>query len=56
VGEWAVVKGNDPDYNGQKLRYYLIQGAVRTGPFLYPNREWGYGIVNIYDAFLTLRR
>lgn len=56
VGEWAIVKGNDPYYNGQKLRYYLIQGAERTGAFQYPNREWGYGMVNIYNAFLSLRR
>lgn len=56
AGEWAIVKGNDPYYNGQKLRYYLIQGAVRTGAYVYPNREWGYGIVNIYNAFLSLRR
>lgn len=56
VGEWAIVKGNDPDFNGQKLRIYLIQGAVRTGAYSYPNREWGYGIVNIFNAFLSLRR
>ncbi|MBQ9156543.1 MAG: S8 family peptidase [Eubacterium sp.] len=55
MGEWAVVNGNDPDYNGQKLRSYLIQGAVRSGAYSYPNREWGYGIANIYNAFLALR-
>ena len=54
--EWAFVRGNDLSLNGQSMRFHLIQGASRTGPYEYPNREWGYGIVNIYDAFLSLRR
>lgn len=54
--EWALVEGNDLSLNGQNMRFYLIQGADRPGPFTYPNREWGYGMVNVYDAFLSLRR
>ena len=53
--EWAIVLKNEPEMNGQSLRYHLVQGAVRNQPYSYPNREWGYGIVNAYDAFLTLR-
>lgn len=53
--EWAIVLKNEPEMNGQSLRYHLVQGAVRNQPYSYPNREWGYGIVNIYDAFLSLR-
>ena len=53
--EWAIVKGNNLSLNGQNMRFYLIQGAVRSGAYDYPNREWGYGIVNIYDAFLSMR-
>jgi hypothetical protein len=54
--EWAIVKGNDLFLNGQSMRFHLIQGATRPGAYEYPNREWGYGIVNIYDAFLSFRR
>lgn len=53
--EWAFTRGNDPTLNGQNMRFYLIQGAVRSGAYFYPNREWGYGIANIYDAFLAMR-
>lgn len=53
--EWAIVLGNEPEMNGQSLRYHLVQGAVRNQPYSYPNREWGYGIVNAYDAFLAMR-
>lgn len=54
--EWAIVQGNDLSLNGQNMRFYLIQGADRPGAYDYPNREWGYGMVNIYDAFLSMRR
>lgn len=54
--EWAIVKGNDLSLNGQNMRFYLIQGAERSGAYAYPNREWGYGIVNLYDAFLSMRQ
>ena len=54
--EWALVRGNEPSFNGQSMRFYLIQGASRPGAYEYPNREWGYGIVNVYDAFLVMRQ
>lgn len=54
--EWAFVNQNDIALNGQNMRFYLIQGAVRPGAGSYPNRDWGYGIVNAYEAFLSLRR
>lgn len=54
--EWAIVKENNLSLNGQNMRFYLIQGASRTGAYAYPNREWGYGIVNLYDAFLSMRQ
>lgn len=53
--EWAFVDGYDTFMNGQNLRTYLIQGAEKTGPYEYPNREWGYGKVNAYDTFLVMR-
>ena len=53
--EWAFVAGYDPFMNGQNMRTYLIQGAVKDGPYEYPNREWGYGKINIYDTLLGQR-
>ena len=55
IQEWAFVRFNDSTMTSQKMRFYLIQGAMRPGAFAYPNRDWGYGIVNIYDAFLAMR-
>lgn len=48
--------------NGNQIRHYLIRGAVRPGAFgglldirSYPNPEWGYGLLNIYNTFESLR-
>ena len=54
--EWAFTKFNDLSLNGQNMRYYLTQGAVQSKGYTYPNRFWGYGMVNLYDAFLSMRR
>ena len=53
--EWAFIAGYDLFMNGQNMRTYLIQGAVKDGPYDYPNREWGYGKVNIYNTLLEQR-
>lgn len=53
--EWAFIAGYDPFMNGQNMRAYLIQGAVKDGPYEYPNREWGYGKVNLYNTLLGQR-
>lgn len=53
--EWAFIEGYDPFMNGQNMRTYLIQGAVKDGPYEYPNREWGYGKINIYNTLLGQR-
>lgn len=53
--EWALLEQNDVSLNGTGLKKLLIKGARRdTKP--YPNREWGYGILDIYNVFESLRR
>lgn len=37
------------------IRTLLIKGATRTPNTEYPNREWGYGALNIYKSFESLR-
>ena len=52
---WGIVKGNDPYMNSAAIKTYLIRGADRTPSLTYPNREFGYGTLNLYQAFLNLR-
>lgn len=57
--QWAVVEGNQPLAENRELRSYLIRGATRpaaaNGGFTaYPNREEGFGQLNISGTFDVL--
>lgn len=54
VMEWAIVQDNDPFLNSNGTRQYLIIGA-RERDIVYPNREWGYGEIDIFAVFERLR-
>ena len=40
--EWGIVKGNDSDMFGEKVKAYLIRGATRTGG-IWPDSARGWG-------------
>ena len=60
--EWSYGRKMIRNINGNQIRGYLIRGAVRPGSSgglleirQYPNPEWGYGLLNIYNTFESLR-
>lgn len=53
--EWAIVRGNQPEMNTQDMKVFLLRGARRDIEEQYPNRDWGYGIIDIYNVFDILR-
>ena len=52
--EWAIIRGNEPYFSGNSVKNYLRRGAVRDEDMQYPNREWGYGKVDLYHTFELL--
>lgn len=52
--EWGLNRPIPVFFSGNEVRIYLIRGAVRNPDLVYPNREWGYGTMNIYETFLSL--
>lgn len=52
---WGILERNDPYMNSSSVKTYLIRGADRNPNRTYPNREFGYGTLNLYQAFLRLR-
>lgn len=52
---WGIVNENDMQLRGSDIKSYLIRGAERSQDIRYPSREWGYGTLNIYEAFERLR-
>ena len=53
--EWGTVRGNDPGMDSGVIKNYLIRGARRRQNVVYPNRDWGYGILDILNVFETMR-
>jgi len=52
--QWAVVEGNNTVVESREIKNYFVRGASRTADTVYPNREWGYGRLNIIGAFDAL--
>ena len=52
---WGILERNDPFMNTSAIKTYLIRGAKRNPALTYPNREFGYGTLDLYQAFLRLR-
>lgn len=53
--EWGIVRGNIKYMNGSDVKNLLIRGAKRDLTKTYPNREWGYGMLDVFGAFENLR-
>ena len=54
--QWSVIEGNNRLAESREIRSYFIRGAVRTQGLNYPNREWGYGRLNLEETFNALLR
>lgn len=52
---WAVLGDNLRSINTLIAKSILIRGADRKPGLTYPNREWGYGTLNLYQSFLAMR-
>lgn len=52
--EWGVVKGNDRTINSIKARSILAYSGKRQSNEEYPNKESGYGLLDILEGFKIL--
>lgn len=53
--EWGIVHGNVVSMDGSFIRTLLISGCERDEGVLYPNNKWGYGRLNLYNTFSTIK-
>ncbi|MDE6641083.1 MAG: S8 family peptidase [Acetatifactor sp.] len=49
--QWAVVEGNNIFVESREIKNYFVRGATRSYDVNYPNREWGYGQLNLQGTF-----
>ena len=52
--QWAVVQQRRFYAETRELKSYLIRGAARSPELSYPNREWGYGRLDLEGVFEAL--
>ena len=53
--EWGIVENNYPNLDTIGIKKFLIRGAQRNSRLVYPNRDWGYGIIDVYNAYNIFR-
>lgn len=53
--EWGLVKGKLIYMDTIEVKQFFIRGVNRNAGVNYPNKEWGYGMIDIYRTFDSLR-
>lgn len=53
--EWGYVRNNLFGISTIEIKKLLIRGGRRDSDIVYPNRDWGYGILDIFNVFDSLR-
>ena len=52
--QWGLQQTPPVYFTTRELKLYLIRGARRESDLSYPNKEWGYGILDLYNTFLSM--
>ena len=51
------LRQKEPRYfTAEELKSLFLRGTVRSNIYTYPNREWGYGTMNVYETFESFLR
>ncbi|GFP78067.1 hypothetical protein bsdtw1_04260 [Clostridium fungisolvens] len=53
--QWGVVEKNDPTMYASNIKTYLYRGATKREGDVYPNPQWGYGMLNMKGVFDNIR-
>ena len=55
IMEWGLVKRNQIFMSSADIKNMLIRGTAKPENRTCPNREWGYGTLDVFGAFQNLR-
>jgi len=56
IMEWVVYRLQQKTIDSTQIRNLLVLGTEKRANEVYPNREWGYGKLNVYNTFETIRQ
>lgn len=54
--EWLIYYEKFPGIDSYQIKSLLILGARRPQTMSYPNKEWGYGLLNLFNTFEAMRQ
>lgn len=54
--EWVIEQPRTRGVNSSQIRNIILIGVDQRESMEYPNREWGYGTMNLYRSLDTLRQ
>ena len=54
--QWGIVEGNAITIDTFQIKGYLIRGCDRDPNMMYPNFQWGYGKLDLYNSFNLIRQ
>lgn len=52
---WGIVEGKDSGLKATEIKSYMIRGAIRDDSLVFPNNQWGYGKLDVYNSFQVIR-
>lgn len=52
--EWSILQNSYPLFSSYQIKNLLIRGADKNPMEIYPNREWGFGTMNLYQVFSSI--
>ena len=53
--EWGITRSALEHMDGTDVKNMILRGAKRESSRTYPNKEWGYGMLDVYGVFEKLR-
>lgn len=53
--QWGIVDKNDTKMFAVTVETYLIRGVSKRPGDIYPNEQWGYGMLNMEGVFVSLK-
>lgn len=54
--EWLIYQTGTPIIDSYQIKGFFSLGAIRPNSMTFPNREWGFGQLNLYHTFEEIRR
>ena len=53
--EWGARRDEGANMSTVEIKNYLIRGATRRTDLEYPDREFGFGLINAYNSLDILK-